>query len=82
MYLSTECVSEVELEEPWGFISAPSSSEYVGSPECSWMLRVSPKGMAKIMVKHLSIRTSPNCQEEFLGIYEESQGERKELGNK
>ncbi|XP_038029020.2 ovochymase-1 isoform X5 [Anas platyrhynchos] len=74
-----ECVSEVELEEPWGFISAPSSSEYVGSPECSWMLRVSPKGMAKIMVKHLSIRTSPNCREEFLGIYEESQGGRKEL---
>ncbi|KAI6079005.1 ovochymase-1 [Aix galericulata] len=74
-----ECVSEVELEEPWGFISAPSSSGYVGSPECSWILRVSPKGMAKIMVKHLSIRTSPNCREEFLGIYEESQGGRKEL---
>nr|XP_047913833.1 ovochymase-1 isoform X5 [Anser cygnoides] len=74
-----ECVSEVELEEPQGFISAPSLSGYVGSPECSWILRVSPKGMAKIMVKHLSIRTSPNCQEEFLGIYEESQGGRKEL---
>uniref|UniRef100_A0A8B9D187 Ovochymase-1 n=1 Tax=Anser cygnoides TaxID=8845 RepID=A0A8B9D187_ANSCY len=79
VYLSTECVSEVELEEPQGFISAPSLSGYVGSPECSWILRVSPKGMAKIMVKHLSIRTSPNCQEEFLGIYEESQGGRKEL---
>ncbi|XP_032039460.1 ovochymase-1 [Aythya fuligula] len=74
-----ECVSEVELEEPRGFISAPSSSGYVGSPECSWILRVSPKGMAKIMVKHLSIRTSLNCQEEFLGIYEESQGGRKEI---
>ncbi|XP_035171335.1 ovochymase-1 isoform X2 [Oxyura jamaicensis] len=74
-----ECVSEVEPEEPWGFISAPSLSGYVGSPECSWILHVSPKGMAKITVKHLSIRTSPNCQEEFLGIYEESQGGRREL---
>uniref|UniRef100_A0A8C3CS97 Ovochymase 1 n=1 Tax=Cairina moschata TaxID=8855 RepID=A0A8C3CS97_CAIMO len=72
--LPDECVSEVELEEPRGFISAPSSSGYVGSPECSWILHVSPKGMAKIMTG-----TSPNCREEFLGIYEESQGGRKEL---
>ncbi|KAM9028326.1 LOW QUALITY PROTEIN: ovochymase-1 [Ara ararauna] len=74
----SECVSEVELEEPWGFISAPSSSGYVGSTEYSWIL-LSLKGMAKIIVKHLSITSSLN-QELFLGIYEESQRGRKVLG--
>ncbi|KAM9293397.1 LOW QUALITY PROTEIN: ovochymase-1 [Morus bassanus] len=62
--LMKECVTEVELEVPWGFISAPSSSGY---------------GMAKIIVKHLSITSSLNCQKEFLGIYEESQQGRKVL---
>lgn len=31
------------------------------------------KGMTNIIVKHLSITSSLNCQEEFLEIYEESQ---------
>ncbi|CAM9970332.1 unnamed protein product [Bubo scandiacus] len=75
-----ECASEVELEEPWEFISASSLSGYVGSTECSSILRLSPKGMAKIIVKHLSITSLLNCQEEFLGIYEESQRGRKVLG--
>ncbi|KAM9276329.1 LOW QUALITY PROTEIN: ovochymase-1 [Cariama cristata] len=77
-----ECALEVELEEPWGFISAPSSSGYVRSTECSWILRLSMKGMAKIIVKHLSITSSLNCQEEFLGIYKESQRGRRVLGQK
>ncbi|KAM9638327.1 LOW QUALITY PROTEIN: ovochymase-1 [Morphnus guianensis] len=80
-HLSTECASEVELEEPRGFISAPSSSGYMGSTECSWILQLSLKGMAKIIVKHLSISSSLNCQKEFLEIYEESQRGRKVLGN-
>ncbi|KAM6425313.1 LOW QUALITY PROTEIN: ovochymase-1 [Rhynochetos jubatus] len=71
-----ECASEAESEELRGFISAPSSSGYVGSTECSWILRLSLKGMAKIIVKHLSITSALNCQEEFLGIYEESQGRK------
>ncbi|KAM6290410.1 LOW QUALITY PROTEIN: ovochymase-1-like [Porphyrio hochstetteri] len=37
------------------------------------------QGMAKIIVKHLSIASSLSCQEEFLGIYEESQRGRKVL---
>uniref|UniRef100_A0A8B9MWU8 Ovochymase 1 n=1 Tax=Accipiter nisus TaxID=211598 RepID=A0A8B9MWU8_9AVES len=80
-HLSTERASEVELEEPRGFISAPSSSGYVGSTECSWILQLPLKGIAKIIVKHLSISSSLNCQEEFLEIYEESQRGRKVLGN-
>ncbi|KAM6144542.1 LOW QUALITY PROTEIN: ovochymase-1 [Phoenicopterus ruber ruber] len=38
------------------------------------------QGMAKIIVKYLSITSSLSCQEEFLGIYEESQRGRKVLG--
>uniref|UniRef100_A0A452GEX2 Ovochymase 1 n=1 Tax=Gopherus agassizii TaxID=38772 RepID=A0A452GEX2_9SAUR len=72
-----ECPSEVELTEPRGFFSSPCSSGYMGSLNCSWVLRMSPRGMAKLTVKHLSIPASRNCQVELLGIYEESQRGRK-----
>uniref|UniRef100_A0A8C3IXW3 Ovochymase-1 n=1 Tax=Chrysemys picta bellii TaxID=8478 RepID=A0A8C3IXW3_CHRPI len=72
-----ECPSEVELTEPRGFFSSPCSSGYIGSLNCSWVLRMSPRGMAKLTVKHLSIPASRNCQVELLGIYEESQRGRK-----
>ncbi|KAH1186769.1 hypothetical protein KIL84_019518 [Mauremys mutica] len=72
-----ECPSEVELTEPRGFFSSPCSSGYLGNLNCSWVLRMSPRGMAKLTVKHLSIPASRNCQVELLGIYEESQRGRK-----
>ncbi|XP_038225529.1 ovochymase-1 isoform X1 [Dermochelys coriacea] len=72
-----ECPLEVELTEPRGFFSSPCSSGYMGSLNCSWVLRMSPRGMAKLTVKHLSIPASRNCQVELLGIYEESQRGRK-----
>ncbi|KAG6939667.1 ovochymase 1 [Chelydra serpentina] len=72
-----ECPSEVELTEPRGFFSSPCVSGYMGSLNCSWVLRMSPRGMAKLTVKHLSIPASRNCQVELLGIYEESQRGRK-----
>lgn len=77
MHLSTEWASEVKLEEPQGFISSPSSSHCGGSTEGSWILCLSLKGMAKIIVQYPSVTSSLNCQEEFLGISGESQRGRK-----
>ena len=60
---------------------------------CSFLVRIRGKRrvlldiltvsevMARIIVKPLSITASQNCQEEFLGIYEERQQGRKVLGN-
>uniref|UniRef100_A0A8C8RV17 Ovochymase-1 n=1 Tax=Pelusios castaneus TaxID=367368 RepID=A0A8C8RV17_9SAUR len=72
-----KCPSEEELKEPRGFFSSPCSSGSLGSLKCSWVLRMSPRGMAKLTVKHLSIPASLDCKEALLGIYEESQRGRK-----
>ncbi|XP_075796837.1 ovochymase-1 isoform X2 [Pelodiscus sinensis] len=72
-----ECPSVVELTEPRGFFSSPCSPGYVGSLNCSWVLRMSPRGMAKLTVKYASIPASQNCQMALLGIYEKSQRGRK-----
>ncbi|XP_030069532.1 ovochymase-1 [Microcaecilia unicolor] len=67
-----ECVSEVQLKEPMGSFASPGyPSGYAGKLNCSWVLHVT-SGMAKLVVEHLSIGASENCEEEFLGIYEES----------
>ncbi|XP_074857006.1 ovochymase-1 [Carettochelys insculpta] len=76
---SQECPSEVELTEPRGFFLSACSSGDVGSLNCSWVLRMSSRGMAKLTMKHLSIPASQNCKEALLGIYEESQRGRKVL---
>nr|XP_033809337.1 ovochymase-1 isoform X2 [Geotrypetes seraphini] len=67
-----ECVSEVQLKEPMGSFASPGyPSGYAGNLNCSWVLHIS-SGMAKLVVEHLSIGVSENCEKEFLGIYEES----------
>uniref|UniRef100_A0A8C3XQ86 Ovochymase-1 n=1 Tax=Chelydra serpentina TaxID=8475 RepID=A0A8C3XQ86_CHESE len=65
---SGKCPSEVELTEPRGFFSSPCASGYMGSLNCSWVLRMSPRGMAKLTVKHLSIPASRNCQVDFSAL--------------
>ncbi|XP_058538223.1 ovochymase-1, partial [Neofelis nebulosa] len=75
------CYSEVELEEPRGFFSTPRYPlDYRGKLECSWVLRISPSSMAKMMVEYLSLPGSPMCPDSVMTIYEESHSERRVSG--
>ncbi|KAM6436431.1 LOW QUALITY PROTEIN: ovochymase-1 [Liasis olivaceus] len=49
---------------------------YTGDTQCGWMFRVSPTGMAKLVLSHLSVVKSENCTMEFFAVYEESQNGR------
>ncbi|XP_040092700.1 ovochymase-1-like [Oryx dammah] len=75
------CYSEVELEEPRGFFSSPKYPlDYRGKLECSWVLRVSPRSMAKFTVEYLLLPGSHMCQDSALIIYEENHSERRMSG--
>ncbi|XP_042802108.1 ovochymase-1 isoform X2 [Panthera leo] len=75
------CYSEVELEEPRGFFSTPRYPlDYRGKLECSWVLRISPRSMAKMTVEYLSLPGSPMCPDSVMTIYEESHSERRVSG--
>ncbi|KAM5251206.1 ovochymase-1, partial [Hipposideros larvatus] len=75
------CYSEGELEEPRGFISTPRYPlDYIGKLECSWVLRVSPRSMAKLTVEYLSLPGSHMCRNSVLTIYEESHSEKRMSG--
>ncbi|XP_029455857.1 ovochymase-1 [Rhinatrema bivittatum] len=66
-----ECKSEVQLKEPMGSFASPGyPSGYAGNLNCTWVLRI-PSGTAKLVLEHLSIGVSENCEQDFLGIYEE-----------
>ncbi|KAF7242832.1 Ovochymase-1 [Varanus komodoensis] len=74
------CPSELVLGKPRGVIFSPCCSQkYTGTGRCLWLLRISPGGMAKLIVRRLSILETENCRTEFLAIYEESQQGRKIL---
>ncbi|KAM7244069.1 hypothetical protein CapIbe_004677 [Capra ibex] len=75
------CYPEVELEEPRGFFSSPRYPlDYRGKLECSWVLRVSPRSMAKFTVEYLLLPGSRMCQDSALIIYEENHSERRMSG--
>uniref|UniRef100_A0A452F1Y9 Ovochymase 1 n=1 Tax=Capra hircus TaxID=9925 RepID=A0A452F1Y9_CAPHI len=75
------CYPEVELEEPRGFFSSPRYPlDYREKLECSWVLRVSPRSMAKFTVEYLLLPGSRMCQDSALIIYEENRSERRMSG--
>ncbi|KAM8971861.1 ovochymase-1 [Pelodytes ibericus] len=74
------CKQEEILKGSVGSIASPGFPYgYPGSLNCSWVIRVSPSGIIKIVLDELSIADSPNCVTEYLSIYKEDGKGRTKL---
>uniref|UniRef100_A0A8C5MW66 Ovochymase-2 n=1 Tax=Leptobrachium leishanense TaxID=445787 RepID=A0A8C5MW66_9ANUR len=77
---SSGCKSEEVLRGSVGSIASPGFPYgYAEGINCSWVIRISPTGVSKIVLEKLSIEESSDCVSESLSIYEEDGKSRKLL---